>query len=112
MWRKGAEALMRGQGRVQWPFNRPPGLIQLFIHFIVMWHAGGPCGARLEALGLRIFDNASGLEEGRDPQVSASQPLAAVGPGFPAVSKKLVARIRANEYVDFAEYRRRGRADQ
>ena len=68
-----------------------------------MWHAGGPCGARLEALGLRTFDNASGLEEGCDPQVSASQPLAAVGPGFPAVSKKLVARIRANEYVDFAE---------
>ena len=33
----------------------------------------------------------------------ASQPLLAVGSGFPSLPRKLVTRIRANEYIDFAD---------
>lgn len=80
-------------------------------------HAGDiPAADELAASGIDTFVNtapqptvrADAEDRGRGASVleqysQATQPLAAVGPGLPAVSKRLMEKIRANEYVDFAE---------
>jgi hypothetical protein len=41
------------------------------------------------------------LENGEE--TSSSQPLVTIGTGLPALPKKLLTRVRANEYIDFSE---------
>lgn len=60
----------------------------------------------LATLGLQVFGSsqeAGGAERQGELSTLMSQPLVTVGSGFPALAKKLVARIRAYEYIDFSE---------
>ena len=70
-----------------------------------------PPPATLAASGVRVTDAAEGGTLGdvadklaRAGEGSADQaPLVQLGPGLPALPKKLVGKIEAEEYVDFNE---------
>ena len=88
-------------------------LIAVLVFLLAAGQLGTLPGTRqVAASGIATFD----AEEAADvPSVPAGQGAAAsgdsstttwvnVGPGLPALPKKLVQRIKANEFVDFAEF--------
>ena len=72
------------------------------------WYAGGAHSPEeLAALGLLTFSGSRGGGDGSGSRETAGsghgQLLTPIGPGFPALPRRLVEQIRANEYVDFME---------
>ena len=93
---------------VQWPLSMEENIRMVSLDYVSWRHAGGDDSSEeLAALGLLTFTKGSGngasTSGGETTGMMLGQSLVPVGPGFPALPRKLVERIRSNEYVDFME---------